>query len=135
MSLSLDEIYDLFIWDQSYSSEEYDERVREGIIEASKFKNLFPFLQPIVIPPEKSKSVWDSCAKILAVRSDEELEPYLYQLFEWLQDMNWPGADIIYERLSKFPYSKLEVTIQCCRNTAIKMNDHVWLCVLDGFQN
>lgn len=32
-------------------------------------------------------------------KSDEELEPYLISLFEWVQDMNWPGATLIFNRL------------------------------------
>ena len=56
--MSIDEIYDLFIWDASYSPEEYEDRERKGIAEASKMQNLYPFIQPTIIPAQKSKSVW-----------------------------------------------------------------------------
>ena len=46
--LSIDDIYDLFTWDAAYSPEEYDTRVEQGIAEAVKLKNLFPFIQPVV---------------------------------------------------------------------------------------
>ena len=36
---------------------------------------------------------------ILSERSDKELHPYLYQLLDWILDMNWPGAFCIWERL------------------------------------
>ena len=56
MTLNLDEIYDLFTWDASYSDEEYNARVDRGIAEARKLKNIYPFIQPIVAG-RNSKSV------------------------------------------------------------------------------
>jgi len=46
-----------------------------------------------------NKNIWENCAKILCAKKDEELYPFLPQLFEWLQDLNWPGTFIIIERL------------------------------------
>ena len=112
MAYTIDEIYDLFIWDSNYSDEEYRNREKKGIDEAIKLKNLFPFIQPIIVPTDKSKSVWGSCAKVISLKTDEELEPFLYLLFEWLQDMNWPGAFIIFDRLSKIPYSTLKPSLE-----------------------
>lgn len=131
---NIDEIYDLFIWDSSYSPEEFTARENRGIAEASEIKNLFPFIQPIIIPPQKSKSVWDSCAKVIAMRSDEELEPYLYLLFEWLQDMNWPGAVKIYNRLSQIPFEKLEPVLRYCKQRAQESNDTLWMTALEDLR-
>lgn len=124
----------MFLWNSSYSEEEYDKRVERGINEAQKLKNIYPFIQPILASGSSSKSVWGPCAKVISLRSDEELESYLFLLFEWLQDMNWPGADIIYERLLMIPFTKLELTLQLCRRQAVKMDDHIWLCTLDEFE-
>ena len=44
--------------------------------------------------------------KVYQKKSDEVLNPYLSQLLEWLEDLNWPGAWIILERLIK--YSDIE---------------------------
>ena len=48
MNLTIDDIYDLFTWDASFSDEEYNARVQQGISEARKLRNLYPFIQPIV---------------------------------------------------------------------------------------
>ena len=32
-------------------------------------------------------------------KTDTQLEPYLTELLQWLQDLNWPGAVTIAERL------------------------------------
>lgn len=132
--MSIDEIYDLFTWDASYTDEEYAEREKKGIEEAGKLKNLYPFIQPIIVPPDKSKSVWEPCAKVLALRSDEELKPFLCLLFEWLQDMNWPGADIIFSRLMEMPVSYIESELRFSIWRAEKTKDKIWQMGLTDFE-
>jgi hypothetical protein len=101
MNYSIDELYNLFMWDNQLPFEENEVKIQKGIDAAKQTKNLFPFMQPVIVPPEKSKLVWEPCAKVVAMRSDEELEPFLFMLLEWIQDLNWPGAMIIYDRLSQ----------------------------------
>ena len=131
MNYSIDELYDLIMWDRQLSAEENEAKAQTGIDAARKIRNLYPFIQPIVVPPENSKSVWDPCAKIVAMRSDEELKPYLFMLLEWIQDTNWPGAMIIYDRLLRMPYSLLEFAYTYSRKKAQQTNDTCWLDVLD----
>lgn len=128
----IDEIYELFIWDSSLSTNEYEARVAKGLALAEKVHYLYPFLQPII--PAHSKSVWGPCAQVLAVRSDEELEPHLPQLFEWLQDMNWPGADTIRDRLLRFPFFRLEAWYDFAAMEAHRNNDETWLNNLEEFK-
>ena len=132
--MSIDEIYDLFIWDASYSPEEYEDRERKGIAEASKMQNLYPFIQPTIIPAQKSKSVWEPCAKVIAMRSDEELEPFLHLLLEWLQDMNWPGEDIIFNRLAQMPIQRIEEALAFSKYIAGERNDKFWLAELNALE-
>ena len=131
---NIDEIYDLFTWDSNYTSEEYNRRVQQGLVLAKSAKNLFPFLQP-VLPNEKSKSVWEPCAKVIADRSDEELAPYLSFLFEWLQDLNWPGSEIILDRLAKMPKALTEETLKYSKSRAEKNQDEMWLVWLKEFES
>lgn len=87
MSMGIDQIFEMLSWNN-------EEKIQEqGIEEAEKIKHLSVLIQPM-----ESKSIWENCAKVLASKSDQELESYLIPLFEWLQDMNWPGADVIYKR-------------------------------------
>ena len=134
MALGIEEIYDLFLWNSSYTEEEYAAREAKGISQARQLKNIFPFIQPIIIPADKSKSVWEPCAKVIALRSDEELQPFLHLLFEWLQDMNWPGADIIFNRLAQMPFPEIESELCFSRKRAEKANDKMWLHWLDEFE-
>ena len=59
-----------------------------------------PFIQPLTL--KHGKKAWKNCAVIIAEKSDEDLKPYLGELLEWLQDMNWMGAFCILGRLRKY---------------------------------
>lgn len=132
MAMTLDEIYETFFWIPGETNEEYYLRVDDAINEAKKYKYLYPFIQPYI--PNKSKGVWEPCAKVIAFKSDEELEPYLNKLFEWLQDMNWPGADIIYDRLLQIPFSLIEDAYNFSCSRAERNNDNPWLTALKDFK-
>lgn len=80
MPLNLDDIYELFIWNPAYTEEEYAEKVAIGINAAKEYKYIYPFIQPIL--PEIGKCIWEPCAKAVALKTDEELKPYLFLLFE-----------------------------------------------------
>lgn len=129
--MTLDEIYESFIWDASYTDEEYESKVAVSINEALKYKYLYPFIQPII--PEKSKCIWEPCARVIALKSDEELKPYLCLLFEWLQDLNWPGANVIFDRLLKMPFVLLEDALNHSKIQAERENDELWLMDLEEF--
>lgn len=135
MHYSIDEIYDLFMWDNQLSDEENKIKAQQGIDAAKQIKNLFPFIQPIVVPPEESKLVWEPCAKVIAMRSDEELLPFMFMLLEWLQDLNWPGAITIYNRLTQIPFSSIEFAYRITCKKAKQMNDDSWLGCLDDLYN
>ncbi len=130
--MTLDDIYESFIWDNSYTNEEYEKNITAGISEALKYKYLYPFIQPLI--PEKTKCIWEPCAKVIALKTNEEIKPYLSLLFEWLQDMNWPGAWTIFERLSKMPFALLEEEYTYSRKRAEKENDTLWLMALNDFK-
>ena len=131
MHYGIDEIYQLFMWDNQLSIEENEINEQKGIDAAKQIQNLFPFMQPIVVPPEKSKLVWEPCAKVVAMRSDEELRPFIFLLLEWIEDPNWPGALIIYERLTQMPYAAIKPDLQFSRNQAQKTDNSCWLAMLD----
>ncbi|MCI9279549.1 MAG: DUF5071 domain-containing protein [Bacilli bacterium] len=71
----------------------------EAIKKLEKLKNLTPLFQPTT--KECNKNVWDNCAKIIISKTDAELIPYMDNMFEWLQDMNWPGSWKILKRIKK----------------------------------
>ena len=104
----------------------------KGIALAENAETVRPFIQPLT--PEHNKNVWENCAAIIAEKSDEKLEPYLTELPEWLQDMNWPGALRIMDRLQKYSDDvSLRSAVNACIAKARECGDEVWesnLCLL-----
>ena len=59
------------------------------------------------IMPLGRKDCWENCAKVMSARPDKEIIEIGLELFEWLQDLNWPGAMVIVSRLETLPMDAL----------------------------
>ena len=103
---------------------------QKGIEEAKKIKTLWVLILPIL--PTSSKDVWENCAKVLVSKTDKELSQYYYHLLTWLQDINWPGASIIYDRLSKVSDDLFEINLSTCLKISKNNGDKPWQYALDA---
>ena len=113
------EILDMIDWNKPVETQS------KGISLASKFENIVPFIQPLT--PKHNKNVWENCAVIISQKSDEKIKPYLVELLEWLQDMNWPGALCILDRLCKYSDNNtIFEAINTCIEKAKENRDDVW---------
>ncbi len=90
----IDYIMDLLDWNRT------EEEQAEGLRLARQVKAFNVFLQPC--DDKNNKNVWDNCALIISEKEDLELFSYLFELFMWIQDLNWPGALCIVDRLQKY---------------------------------
>ena len=99
-----------------------------GIELAANTRFLSVFIMPI-----EDKGVWENCARIIANKSDTELQLYFFDLLEWLKDMNWPGAYIIYDRLLICNDETIKDAINYCLNIATQTGDIPWHQVLLDF--
>ena len=89
------------------------------------YGNIVPFIQPLT--PKHNKNVWENCAVIISERSDEEIKPHLPEVLEWLQDMNWPGAFCILNRLKEMVNEQLfNHSYTICLKCAKALDDEVW---------
>lgn len=117
--VNIDYIMDLLDWNNSIEKQE------QGIEMAKDVKCINVFLQPG--SKNYNKNVWDNCAKILSARSNEELSPYMIELMEWLQDMNWPGAFCIFDRLKGMVNEQLfQYSYTICLKCARALDDETW---------
>lgn len=115
-------IFDLLDWNES------KERQEEGVRLALQINDLSIFIQPCT--EKHGKNIWDNCALILSQKTNEELSPYLPKLLEWIQDLNWPGAEQIMERLSRFDPKELVNPFISCYTKAVLDEDIMWICWL-----
>lgn len=117
--INIDYIMSLIDWNKSITEQE------NGIKMAENIENINVFIQPC--NKKYNKNVWDNCAKILSKRTDDELSPYLVELLEWLQDLNWPGAFCILDRLQKYADDfSFELAFNTCVKYAKALEDDVW---------
>lgn len=117
--VNIDYIMELLDWNNSIEKQE------QGVELAKEVKCINVFLQPG--GHYYGKNVWGNCAKILSARSNEELSPYLIELMEWLQDMNWPGAFCILNRLKEMVNEQLfQHSYTICLKCAKALDDEVW---------
>lgn len=84
------------------------------------------FSIPQLILPAVHKDCWENCATILVALEDSLLLPYIVEICKWFQDLNWPGASIIRNRLKDFPNSVLIKEIECAIDIAKKEKDEEW---------
>lgn len=101
----------------------------KGIVLAQTIDSITPFIQPVTL--KHNINVWENCATIISKRSDEELEPYLLELLEWIEDLNWPGALIILKRLKIFSGEKLKEPFMNRYTCAENLNNEEGLRLLD----
>mgnify|MGYP004579359781 FL=1 len=125
---NIDKIMDMLDCNNSMETQE------KGIELAKNVKCINVFILPK--HSKCNKNVWENCAKILANRTDKELQPYLIDILLWIEDMNWPGAIIIVDRLKKLHDTKmLSFAIKECEKRASATDNHIWLENLSELMN
>lgn len=116
MTVDIDTLFEML--DERKPIEVQEDAIRE----ARKIKSLSVFMQPV-----EYKLSWKNCAKVICEKTDKELNSYKYEMLEWLQDLNWPGAFLIMERLEKMnPQLLLNATIYAVKQ-ALLLKDNEWL--------
>lgn len=113
-------IYNMLKWKNT------PETIEEGKRSAREVKDL-----SLLIMPAAEPSVWEYCAVILSEKDDAELTPYLDRLFEWISDLNLPGAMTISERLARFDGEVLEDAFIASYNKAAEIDGHEGLRRID----
>lgn len=125
--VNIDKIMDMFDWNNPPEVQEEGRRL------AKEVRCINAFIQPGHLG--HIKNVWDNCALVLAERSDTELRPYVGDLFHWLIDMNWPGAECIWDRLMRYKDRKwLDYMLNECIKEAKALKEDIWLNVLLDFR-
>lgn len=67
-----------------------------------------------------SKTDFEACSN-LAIATDDEIELFVSELLEWLQDFNWPVAPLVQKRLSTLGLVLVEPL-----KSVLKSNDDIW---------
>lgn len=118
--MDINDILKMLDWNNNLETQQ------EGRRKAETINCLNVFMQPM--DKQFNKNIWENCAVILSGKEDELLTPYLFELLDWLQDLNWPGSIVILERLQKYQdYEKLCMVIENRIIVANALEDEAWL--------
>lgn len=119
----INEIYKMLNWQSRFGDQ----------LQGIKLARNLDDLSLLILPCAKgeSKGIWENCARALYEISDDRLEKYLPSLLEWLQDLNWPGALIILDRLKVFSGKKLKKPFMDRFTYARNLNNEEGLMWLD----
>lgn len=79
------------------------------------------------------KKTWKNCADIMIRMGYPKNSGYLDQMFEWLQDMNWPGASEIFNYLFDLPGDIQSEKFFSALQKAISSKDEDWVYFLYRF--
>lgn len=80
----------------------------------------------LLIQPQDLNLQWDKCAIIITKMGYQVVKPFLIDLFEWLQDMNWPGALTIRSFLLTIPKDEFDQLYCTAFNIALERGDDDW---------
>jgi methionyl-tRNA synthetase len=106
---------------------------KKGMELARQIKCLNVLVQPFM--PGASKSLWENCAIVLCEKNDEELKPFVKGMFEWISDLNVPGAELIFGRLKRFKKSYLfDVLMNDAKTIAKAFNEKYWLSLIEEIE-
>lgn len=79
-----------------------------------------------LILPYGKKDSWQNCAVVLARLSNDTIKLLVNNLMAWFQDANWPGTEIIADRLRSLPPEVLSNAVLPAKRRATETNDSDW---------
>lgn len=73
------------------------------------------------------KSCWENAAFVIRNIGFPRVNPVLPEILCWLQDMNWPGASVIFDFLKSIDKPILVPYIETALKKASDEEDYVWI--------
>lgn len=119
--------------------EEQEEAVR-GLIEyvQNDERRETSFLQKIFLGGDGHVRTRHNAARVVAALDDDIIEYYAPLCLDWLKDANWPGADIIFDRLTVarggYIDAEIERVLRVCERYNRYPHPRLWAEVLRDLQ-
>ena len=80
-----------------------------------------------LILPQNDKALWENSAKVLFKIGFPKVNAIFEDLFIWLQDLNWPGCNIIVNLFKNANRNDLINNIEKVAKIAISNSDEMWI--------
>ena len=85
----------------------------------------------LVAPTVSRSCLWHNEARVICAQDDYLLERHLHMLFNWLVDINWPGAEAIFDRLAVMDSDVVDTELQVAKDWALASGAARWYTALD----
>src|SRR5690625_1818126 len=86
-----------------------------------------------IVERNYDKVYWEEGAKLLRSMELSQIMDIIPNLFEWIQDLNWPGSKEVMELLANLPKPLLIFSLEQAINSALVQNDEEWLYSISIF--
>ena len=123
--METDRIFDMLSWNGDAQTQ------AKGREAAKTIEDIRLLMQPQTAT--HGKDIWENCALVLAEKTDEALRPHFETLLSWLRDANWPGYDIIFERLQCLFDEEMRYIYLKHLQNAIEEKDFGFILSLNAF--
>lgn len=90
-------------------------------------------IQSLIMPFHYHNTCWGTAAYILSKLDFDKIKLFTPDLLKWLQDLNWYGANTIFQKLLTFPPDFLGPYVEKAVIEALKTKDNEWIANLSGF--
>lgn len=80
-----------------------------------------------LILPKTGKKTWKNAVLVLCRMRPDRVFSYLEEILVWLQDVNWPGEDIIFGFMMGLPDEMLLPALTRVMDRATIDHDEIWL--------
>lgn len=84
----------------------------------------------LLVQPLDNKAYWENSAVVLSKIGYPRIRNIIPDLLEWISDLNWPGAKIIFELLLSVENATLIGEIKNALRLAKSQNDYIWIATI-----
>lgn len=75
---------------------------------------------------KQKKNDWDKYARIISTKNDEDLISFLPVMFDWIENIETPGAIIIYYRLKSFSKKRINEKLEIKIEETLINKKYIW---------
>ena len=79
-----------------------------------------------LVLPKGGKAYWNGAARVLSQESREVLLELAPEMLQWLQDMNWPGAGVVFDTLLSLDEQELRLAVSQLKSSDTYEWDEDW---------
>ncbi len=119
MSREIDNLIEQLSWN---GTEEQQRQAIDALVAQIPHRELYKLMRPGEV-----KDTWQNAAEVIARYNRKFGQQEILGMFEWLQDINWPGASVIFKKLNSMSRQQISAPLEMAMCQAKHTNDQEWM--------